>query len=53
VSNTKLNIAAKKQELSFVNPFIQMMNDKKMIDQITQDGKPLSALKGIKFVKPL
>jgi hypothetical protein len=53
VNNTKSHTAPKKQKTSFVNRFIQMIADKKKIDEAIQEGKPVSTLKDIKFVKPV
>jgi hypothetical protein len=54
VNNTKPHITTrKKQKVPFVNPFIQMIEDKKKIDQAIQEGKSLSTLKDINFVKSL
>jgi hypothetical protein len=53
VSNTKSHTTPKKQKAAFVNPFIQMIEDKKKIAQAVEDGKSLSTLKNIKFVKDL
>ncbi len=50
---TKSHIARKKQKSQPVNPFIQMIEDKKRIDRAIEDGKSLFELKDIKFVKPL
>lgn len=49
MNSTKTNIESKKN----VNPFIQMIEDKKRINRAVEEGKSLSTLKGIKFVKPL
>ncbi|WP_158288521.1 hypothetical protein [Mucilaginibacter psychrotolerans] len=51
--STKTHTTPKKQKESPVNPFIQMIEDKKRIDKATEEGKPLSTLKGINFVKPV
>jgi hypothetical protein len=53
VSNTKQHTTPKKQKAAFVNPFVKMIEDKKSIDQAIEEGKSLSTLKDIKFVKPL
>lgn len=53
MGNIKSHTTRKKQKTSFVNPFIQMIENKKKIDQAIQEGKPLSTLQDIKFVKPL
>ena len=53
VNNTKSHIVPKKQKSIPTNPFIQMIEDKKKIDQVIEDGNSLSTLKDIKFVKPL
>jgi hypothetical protein len=53
MDDIKSNIARKKKRPAKVNPFIQMIEDKKRIDQAIQNGEPISALKDIKFVKPL
>jgi hypothetical protein len=53
VSNTKSHMTLKKQKRSFVNPFIKLIEDKMKIADAVKDGKPLSTLKDIKFVKPL
>jgi hypothetical protein len=53
VSYTKSHTTHKKQKELFVNPFTQMIEDKKKIDQAVQEGKSLSTLKDINFVKPL
>jgi len=53
VNDTKSDTIRKKQKASFVNPFIQMIEDKKKIEKAIQEGEPLSTLKDIKFVKPL
>jgi hypothetical protein len=52
MDNIKPHTLRKKPKASFVNPFIQMIEDKKKIDQAIQEGKPLSSLKDINFVKP-
>jgi hypothetical protein len=36
-----------------VNPFIKAIEEKTMISNAIKAGKPLSDLKGIRFVKPL
>ncbi len=53
MSTTKSHIASKKPKPTVVNPFVQMIEDKKKIDQAIEDGKSLSDLKNIKFVKPI
>jgi hypothetical protein len=53
MGNTTSHNTLKKQKASSVNPFVKMIEDKKKITQAIQDGKPLSSLKDIKFVKPL
>ena len=53
MSNIKQHTIPKKQKEPFVNPFIKMIEDKKSIDQAVEEGKSLSTLKDIKFVKPL
>ena len=35
------------------NPFVKVIEDKKKITAAIQQGKDLSTLKGIKFVKPI
>ena len=49
----KPHTSPNKQKKTVVNPFIKMIDDKKKIDQAVQDGKPLSSLKDINFVKPV
>jgi hypothetical protein len=53
VNTTKPHIVNKKQKPTSINPFIQMIEDKKKIDKAIEEGQSLSALKDIKFVKPL
>ncbi|MFW0715739.1 hypothetical protein [Pedobacter sp. N23S346] len=36
-----------------VNPFKKLMDDKNRIIEAIKDGKDLSMLKGIKFVRPI
>ena len=53
MDNTKSDTAQKNKKPAKANPFIQMIEDKKRIDQAIQNGESLSSLKDIKFVKPL
>ncbi len=53
MKNIKNHPAPNKQKASFINPFIKMIEDKKSIAYAIEEGKPLSLLKDIKFVKPL
>lgn len=53
VDNTKSHMTLKKQKKTLVNPFIKLIEDKIKIADAVKDGKPLSTLKDIKFVKPL
>jgi hypothetical protein len=53
MSEIKSSTAQKKKQFAKANPFVQMIEDKKRIDQAIQNGEPLSSLKDIKFVKPL
>lgn len=48
MSSTKTDNTAKT-----INPFIQMIEDKKRVNRAVEAGKPLSTLKGIRFVKPI
>lgn len=41
------------QEKPSSNPFIKLFEDKKKIVTAIQNGKSLSMLKGIKFIKPI
>jgi hypothetical protein len=52
VDNIKPNTVPKKQKASPINPFIKMIEDKKNIARAIEEGKPLSTIKDIKFVKP-
>ncbi len=52
MDEVKSNILQKNKKPAKPNPFIQMIEDKKRIDQAIQNGEPLSSLKDIKFVKP-
>ncbi|PYF68469.1 hypothetical protein B0O44_11256 [Pedobacter nutrimenti] len=53
VKNSKSHIENKKQGNTVVNPFIKMIEDKKRISEAIKEGKTLSSLKEIAFVKPL
>jgi hypothetical protein len=52
-SHTSNASANSTKKTGFVNPFIQMMEDKAKIADAFQKGEPLTSLKDIKFVKPL
>jgi hypothetical protein len=51
--NTVKNDSKKLQGKSSDNPFIKLAEDKKKITTAIKNGKSLSTLKGIKFVKPI
>jgi len=53
MNDVKSNIVRKTKDPAKVNPFIQMIEDKKRIDEAIQNGESLSALKDIRFVTPL
>ena len=42
-----------KREKASGNPFIKALEDKKKITAAVREGKALSSIKGIKFVKPI
>jgi hypothetical protein len=51
--NTIKNNTKKPFAKSSDNPFIKAVEDKKKISATIQEGKSLSTLKDIKFVKPI
>jgi hypothetical protein len=53
VNNIKPLTASKKKKSASLNPFIQMIEDKRKIDEAIQEEKALSTLTDIKFVRPL
>ncbi|TDQ07052.1 hypothetical protein ATK78_4068 [Pedobacter metabolipauper] len=53
VKQVKSNTDSKKRISNFVNPFIKMIEDKKRIAETLKEGKSLSTLKEISFVKPI
>jgi hypothetical protein len=53
MSTGKKNSSKKKAPKSSGNPFVQLIEDKKKINEKIKNGKSLSTLKGIKFVKPI
>ncbi|MFC5283228.1 hypothetical protein [Pedobacter alpinus] len=50
--NTDKSVSVK-QTAGKVNPFVKLMNDKDRIVKAIKDGRDLSILKGIKFVRPI
>jgi hypothetical protein len=53
MSTAKKNSSKKKPQKPSGNPFVQLVEDKKKINETIKNGKSLSTLKGIKFVKPI
>ena len=53
MSTAKKNSSKKKPQMPSGNPFVQLIEDKKKINETIKNGKSLSTLKGIKFVKPI
>ena len=53
MKDAKRNAASKKNKPKKANPFVQMIEDKKRIDQAIQNGERLSMLRNIPFVKLL
>lgn len=53
VKQIKSQTDSNKRVSNFVNPFMKMIEDKKRIAETLKEGKPLSALKEITFVKPI
>ena len=51
--NTVKNNNKKMQKKTSVNPFVKAWEDKRKIVSAVQNGKSLSTLKGIKFVRPI
>ena len=52
VSTRKTYKVTPKKEVK-KNPIAQMIEDQKRIIDATRKGKPMSSVKGVKFVKPL
>ena len=53
VDTTKSHKSKNKQAETPENPFIKLIEDKDEISKAVKEGKPLSTLKGIRFVKPV
>ncbi|WP_162847194.1 hypothetical protein [Mucilaginibacter gracilis] len=53
MATTKSHKTKNKQIEVAENPFIKLITDKEEISKAIQEGKPLSTLKGIRFVKPI
>jgi hypothetical protein len=49
--SAKKAVAGEDQKSNFVNPFIQMMEDKAKIAKAFKKGEPLNSLEDIKFAK--
>jgi len=52
VKTSKSHIVKKSKSVSKLNPFDQLIEDKKKIAEAFHENRPLSSL-GISFVKPL
>lgn len=52
-ANTGKAVSVKATAGNRVNPFKKLMDDKNRIVEAIRDGKDLSTLKGIKFVRPI
>jgi hypothetical protein len=53
VDTSKSHKVKNRQVQSVGNPFIKLIEDKVKISKAVQEGKPLSTLTGINFVKPI
>ncbi len=53
MSTAKVNKTKNKQNQSLGNPFVKLVEDKIKVSKAVQEGKALSTLKDIDFVKPV
>lgn len=52
-ANTAKGVSVKQTAGNKINPFKKLMDDKQRIVDAIRDGKDLSTLKNIKFVRPI
>ena len=52
-ANTAKDVSVKQTAGNKINPFKKLADDKQRIVEAIKDGRDLSTLKGIKFVRPI